>query len=231
MGPSDIRECTECGRRFPTRRGAPVLFPEGFDHPAGDVGAFRRGYHAILAHPSVYDRAQRYGGGRPIAAQVQKALADVGDATVLDLGAGTGMVGSVLPPEASYIWLDNDALKLDGFLAKGASGTAVLGDAAHLPFRDHSVDVVTMVEVSHHLDDEALDRCLIEAARVTRERFVLVDGLRSLRLRSRLLWALDLGRHPRTDTELRSALEGHFTVTRETRFRVNHDHIIYACAR
>ena len=87
-----------------------------------------------------------------------------------------------------------------------------------------------MVEVSHHLPDEALRACLSEVARVTRDRFVFVDALRGDRLRSNLMWELDLGRFPRSEDDLLAALEERFEIETIVRFRVNHDHLLCVCA-
>lgn len=224
--------CTMCGRTYRVRDDVPHLFPDNGLGAAGEAGYLRRLYHAALAHPRVYDRAQRYGGGVPIAGQVAEVLADASGKTVLDVGAGTGMVGDVLPADAVYVWLDNDPLKLSGFRRKRPGSTAVLADASQLPFRDDVADIVTMVEVSHHLSDHALEAFLSQAARVAKTRFVLVDGLRTPRLRSRALWALDLGRFPRTRTELEGALDAVFDIRNVIEFRVNHDHVIFdACPK
>ena len=204
----------------------PVL-DEGAAHAQSLIA---RVHYGILGHPRVYELHQAYGGGRPIAAKVEKHLMDLGDATVLDIGAGTGMVGGLLSPGARYVWLDNDRLKLRGFLAKRIKSYAVLGDAARLPFASEAADWSVMVEVSHHLPDGALQECLAEAARVTRDRFLFVDALRGPRLRSKLLWQLDLGRYPRSEDELLRALEGSFELEKVERFRVNHDHLLCVCA-
>jgi SAM-dependent methyltransferase len=185
--------------------------------------------YAILGNPRLYDFHQARCGGRPIAAQVEEKLGNVKDATLIDIGAGTGMVAGLLQPGMRYIWLDNDTLKLRGFLAKAIDCYAVLGDAVRLPFRDGAADWTVMVEVSHHLADNALLASLHEAARVTRHRFLFVDALRGRRLRSRLLWQLDLGRFPRTEDELVQALDTSFEVEAVERFRVNHDHLLCVC--
>ena len=140
------------------------------------------------------------------------------------------MVGGLVADETRYVWLDNDRLKLRGLLSKKLDCLAVLGDAARLPIASDAADWTVMVEVSHHLPDEALEACLREAARVTRDRFVFVDALRGSRLRSKLLWQLDLGRFPRTAEELMVALEKSFVLEDVERFRVNHDHLLCVCS-
>jgi SAM-dependent methyltransferase len=220
--------CTKSGHRFERHHAVPVLTADG----AADVrpSTLTRLQYAILGNPKLYDFHQKHGGGRPIAAQVATALGDVRNSTLLDVGAGTGMVAALVPPETRYVWLDNDRLKLRGFLSKSIDCVAVIGDAARLPFRDRTADVTVMVEVSHHLPNDVLLDCFREIARVTRERFVFVDALRGARLRSKLLWQLDLGRFPRTEAELVEALETSFDVRGIGRFRVNHDHVVCTCA-
>jgi uncharacterized protein YbaR (Trm112 family) len=219
--------CPRCGRVFALDQRVPILQDsEGAPHEPSTLG---RLHYAILGSPRVYEFHQAHFGGRPIAAQVKRQLEDVGAATLLDIGAGTGMVGGLIPPGARYVWFDNDRLKLRGLLSKRIDCYAVLGDAAQLPFGSDAADWTVMVEVSHHLDDGALKGCLEEAARVTRERFVFVDALRGSRLRSKLLWQLDLGRFPRSENELIGALEESFELEKVERFRVNHDHLLCVC--
>jgi hypothetical protein len=224
--PSELR-CAKCARTFALDDGVPILHSSGGSrHEASALGRLQ---YAILGDPRVYEFHQAYGGGRPIAAQVKRQLEDVGAATLLDIGAGTGMVGGLIPSETRYVWFDNDRLKLRGLLSKGIDCLAVLGDAARLPFDTDAADWTVMVEVSHHLQDGTLRASLEEAARVTRQRFVFVDALRGSTLRSKLLWQLDLGRFPRSEDELIGALETSFEVESVERFRVNHDHLLCVC--
>lgn len=218
--------CTRGGHEFGGRWNVPVLTT---DHRTDEPSLLARLQYAVLGSPRVYDFHQRHGGGRPIAARVAAALGDVGTSTLLDVGAGTGMVASLISGQTRYVWLDNDLLKLRGFLAKSVDSMAVLADAGRLPFGAETVDVTVMVEVSHHLPDDALKSCFDEIARVTRDRFVFVDGLRGTSLRSRILWQLDLGRFPRTERDVVAALGAAFEVIEVDRFRVNHDHIVCTC--
>jgi uncharacterized protein YbaR (Trm112 family) len=219
--------CMRCDRAFGFDHGVPVMDEtEGSPREPSTIG---RLHYALLGNPRVYEFHQAYGGGRPIASQVKRQLEDVGGATLLDIGAGTGMVGGLIPPGTRYVWFDNDRLKLRGLLSKSIDCCAVLGDAARLPFDTDAADLTVMVEVSHHLPDGALQASLEEAARVTRERFVFVDALRGSRLRSKLLWQLDLGRFPRSEDELVRALGRSFELEKVERFRVNHEHLLCVC--
>ena len=215
--------CVSCDRVYELRERVPALL--GTDEPVPPTTLARLQY-ALLGSPRVYDLQQKLGGADRIARHVEEALSALGAGTLLDVGAGTGMVAGLVSPGVRYVWFDNDALKLRGFLAKEAGSFAVLGDAARLPFPDRAVDWTVMVDVSHHLPDEALRACLREVARVTRHRFVFVDGILGERLRSSLLWKLDLGRFPRRADDLVAHLEAAFRLESVESFRVNHDHLL-----
>jgi SAM-dependent methyltransferase len=219
--------CSGCGSSFDFHEGVPALLDS--DRVGSHSSLMARAKYAVLGNPRLYDFHQAHGGGRPIAAHVARALHEAQGRTILDVGAGTGMVAGIAPADTRYIWLDNDTLKLRGFLSKSIDALAVLGDGTRLPFRDDASDTTVMVEVAHHLPDVSLRACFDEIARVTRHRFLFVDALRGARLRSRLLWQLDLGRFPRGEDELLSALGASFEIASVERFRVNHDHLLCLC--
>jgi SAM-dependent methyltransferase len=220
--------CSGCGRNFPVDRGVPIF--DDSERALEDQSVLGRLHYALLGDPRVYEFHHAYGGGRPVAAQVKRHLSGVTGATVVDVGAGTGVVGGLLSPGTRYVWLDNDRLKLRGLLSKRMTCFAVLGDAARLPFASKAADWTVMVEVSHHLPEGPLHEALDEAARITRDRFLFVDAVRGPRLRSRLLWQLDLGRFPRTDDELIRALEASFDLEKVEHFRVHHEYLLCICA-
>ena len=219
-------ECSECGKAYTFAHEVPVMTE---DQSSEGPSVLARLHYALLGNQRAYDLQQAVGGGRDIARNVQRKLHPERGQTLLDIGAGTGMAASLLPAHTTYIWCDNDKLKLRGFLSRGIDSMAVLGDAVRLPFRDGAADWTLMVDVSHHIPDGALDTCFSDIARVTSERFVFSDAVRSRRLRARILWQLDLGRYPRTEDELLAALDVDFTVDEIERFRINHDHIICVC--
>ena len=217
--------CRGCGRSFGFEGRVPVFLPGGV-RPDRRPTPLARLHSATLGNPWLYDLIQSHVGGRQIVTRVAKELDELRAATVLDVGAGTGMVSGLVPRDARYLWLDNDPLKLRGLLKRPIDCYAVLCDAARLPVADDAVDWTSMIAVSHHLPGPALDVCLGEIARVTRDRFVFVDALRGRRRRSRLLWQLDRGRFPRTEDELVSALSKRFELVRVEHFRVSHDYLL-----
>ena len=183
--------------------------------------------HRVAAHPLAYDWIQRGAGYAEVSSRVARCLPTETPATVLDVGAGTGNLRSVVRGGACYIWLDNDPVKLDGFLAKGSRSFAMLADAPHLAVRDRGVDYVVCVDVAHHLTDDQLAGMMREFARVVRRQVIFVDALkRPESAVSRVLWGLDRGSHPRTDTELLTALGRALRVERVARFTIFHSYVL-----
>jgi len=86
-----------------------------------------------------------------------------GAKNVLDVGCGTGMLGSLLRATEYYICLDLSRGMLNVFKRKNLTvlGDAVRADAGNLPFRDRSFDGVACITVLH----EAIN-AMMEIARV-----------------------------------------------------------------
>ena len=163
--------------------------------------------HRVAAYPLVYDWIQRGTGYAEVSSRVARCLPTGTPATVLDVGAGTGNLQSVVRGGACYIWLDNDPVKLDGFLAKGSHAFAMLADALRLAVRDRGVDYLVCVAVAHHLRDDQLAGMMREFARVVRRQVIFMDPVkRPDSVLSRFLWGLDRGSYPRTDAALLTAL-------------------------
>lgn len=222
---ADVR-CTSCSATFPIADGVPVLDDDAAPPEAeADPGPVARLLHRLADDPRVYDAIQRAVGYARVAARLRAELADT-KGVVLDVGAGTGAVEALLPPEATYVWFDYDVQKLRGYRGRNPGGLAVIGNARRLPFADGSVDVLVTVDVSHHLDDDGLRELLAEARRVTRGTMVFVDALRRDDLRSRLLWRYDAGAMPRDLSSLRDLVAESFVIDREQTFRVLHEYVL-----
>jgi len=108
----------------------------------------------------LYDRVMPPADGDSLAAGLGHATRPID--RLLDVGGGSGRAAAALTgPEITVV----DASL--GMLARarehrGLAGVA--GDAGRLPFRDGSVDAVTIVDAFHHLPDQAT--AIGEAARV-----------------------------------------------------------------
>ena len=216
--------CTVCARTFPVSDGAPVLLPgpTPAERARGLVG---RAVAAVVAVPAVYDLVQRLAGLEETHRRLRRMLEDGDGALVLDVGAGTGMLETILPPTARYLWLDSDLQKLAGFRARSAS-PAIVGNATTLPLADASVDWAISSGVAHHLDDAELERMLDELRRVTLTGVVFVDAVVSGAPASRLLWRYDRGRHPRTSDTLWQAVERRFDIVAAEEFRLLHRYLL-----
>jgi len=119
----------------------------------GDVGFFDR-----IA--PLYDLAMPPADGAALAAGLDHAARPI--ERLLDVGGGSGRAAAALTgPDITVV----DASV--GMLSRARRGRGLSGlaaDAGRLPFRDASVDAVTVVDAFHHLPDH--EAALAEAARV-----------------------------------------------------------------
>jgi SAM-dependent methyltransferase len=109
---------------------------------------------------------------------------------ILDVGAGTGLLGKKLTEWAlnqGWHWhftnLDNNPLALK----IGGMTDGVVGSALQLPFAEGSFDLVVASQMTHHLTDEQVVTHWREAWRVTRDAVFICDLHRNAGLYA-LLW-------------------------------------------
>jgi SAM-dependent methyltransferase len=109
---------------------------------------------------------------------------------ILDVGAGTGLLGKKLTAWAArqgWRWrftnLDANPLALK----IGNLPDCVVGSALQLPFADGSFDLVVASQMTHHLTDEQVVTHWREAWRVTRDAIFICDLHRNAMLYA-LLW-------------------------------------------
>ena len=185
--------------------------------------------HRLVARPAVYDLVQTIAG----AAAMRRRLAShvpglPSGATVIDLGAGTGLYRTIWPADCLYISLDLDPLKLKGFRARHPRDRVVVGDATRLPVGNASLDAIACTMMSHHLGDAELSRMLDEVGRVLKPEgiFLFADPVwHPSRLPGRLLWRYDRGAHPRRARELRPCIEARFRIDRWDEFAMLHRYV------
>jgi SAM-dependent methyltransferase len=123
---------------------------------------------------------------------------------ILDVGAGTGLLGKKLTEWAQrrgWQWrftnLDTNPLALK----IGNQPGCVVGSALKLPFADDSFDLVVASQMTHHLTDEEIVTHWREAWRVTRDAVFICDLHRNAGLYALLWLTLHLMRAERTVIE------------------------------
>jgi ubiquinone/menaquinone biosynthesis C-methylase UbiE len=180
--------------------------------------------------PALYDFAQALAGGRQLSTMLSRELSPLGpDGLALDVGGGTGMYRSLLPPSWHYSCLDLDPQKLEGFRRKYPDDQAIEASACNIPCPDGSFDVGLMVAVSHHLTDSEFDKALAETTRVLKPTgmFLFVDAVwQPANLRGRFLWSLDRGSFPKTASDLKTMVAKHFFLEHEESWKVHHEYLL-----
>jgi SAM-dependent methyltransferase len=97
-------------------------------------------------------------------------------ATVLDVGCGEGYVAAELSRSGAALTLVDIV-----DIRRVRAGEFRRFDGHHLPFRDHTFDLVMLNFVLHHVPDDRKIGLLREAARVSRDKpFILEDTPRNL---------------------------------------------------
>ena len=114
-----------------------------------------------------YDLVQLATGSKQVSRIFAAELKDVPmGAKILDVGGGTGLYRDLCPKTCSYLNLDLDWTKLQGFKRRHPADQAARGSGVHLPLADQSMDICLMIFVSHHLSADDLHAVLQETRRV-----------------------------------------------------------------
>jgi SAM-dependent methyltransferase len=125
-----------------------------------------------------------FGGRRAGLAAIDDLLTPGATLTLLDVGTGLGDIPAAIAARARECRATVFTLGLDeapdllGDAATRLSGVTC-GNARALPFRDHSIDVVTCSQLLHHFPDDELDVIVRELDRVARVRVIIADLRRS----------------------------------------------------
>jgi SAM-dependent methyltransferase len=179
---------------------------------------------SVLDNPYLYDVLQAAGAHHVTARLLEGVLSATAGQNVLDIGAGTGNLARVLPPDATYWALDNDPMKMERLQYKVPNAKCLLRSAMDTGMEEASVDWTVCVAVSHHLDDSQLAQVIAEMARITSRRVVFLDALWTGKWGlQRVLWRYDRGFYPRRLAVLLDALREHFDLERVERYKQLHD--------
>jgi len=187
--------------------------------------------HYLVAKPWIYDRVQTLAGAQIVDRHLAAALRPYlrPGMRVLDVGGGTGLARSLFPSDSTYVCLDNDQTKLQGFRKKNPGGLAVLSGATRMPIKRGSIDLVLCRFVSHHIPDELLPSLFKESTRTLNEqgRLVFVDAVWAPgRPIARLIWRYDRGSFPRTEAALITAISDESKIESWERFAVFHQYVL-----
>ncbi|MGH7585373.1 MAG: methyltransferase domain-containing protein [Gemmatimonadales bacterium] len=133
-------------------------------------------------------RSNRWFGGRSALrwalGRVLRPVAPGAELSLLDLGTGAGDLPRDLAVVARRhsVALRPVGLELNATAARIAAVAGVptiLGSAIALPVRDRSVDIVTISQLLHHLDEDRAVELLRAATRVARRAVIVADLERS----------------------------------------------------
>jgi ubiquinone/menaquinone biosynthesis C-methylase UbiE len=179
--------------------------------------------------PRLYDLVQVLLGQRTSLARLAPHFERLGGGAVIDVGGGTGLYGRHLPNGTRYICVDNDRQKLQR--ARATHSCCVQCDATRLALRSKSVDYGICIGVAHHLADDAWHEMLREIARVVRRRLIFVDPVIQRRLSiSDLLWRLDAGSYPRSESRLLEDLSAEFVCEQVESYHIHHRYLVCIAA-
>jgi SAM-dependent methyltransferase len=185
----------------------------------------------VAENPRVYECVQRLAGVRWVNQRVQRSLARIttdGGYSFLDLGGGTGKSEQLVPPGVTYLYLDIDLRRI-AIGRKHGHSRGMVGDATRVPIRDGAVDVVLCKFVAHHLTDEQVEDLLAECARILRPggALIFLDPVWApSRMLGRMLWRIDRGSHPRTESKIVDALARWVELESVERFAVFHRYVL-----
>jgi SAM-dependent methyltransferase len=196
------------------------------------------GAYSLLSRPRVYSGVQRLLGGSSVWPRI---VADhlrprPGD-RVLDLGCGTGELVEHLPA-VDYVGVELNPSYVDAARERyGDRGTFHALDVRDADFPEGSFDIVSVMALLHHLDDEGVASVLRVAATALADsgRMVALDAVFTddqSRL-ARWMIGMDRGANVR-GLEAYAALARPFfgrveAVVREDLMRIPYTHVILEC--
>lgn len=140
-----------------------------------------------------------------------------GDEVVLDIGGGTGNLGEYLSESCQVVYVLDES---KGMLSKVKANTKVvpvLGDALYTTFDSSSVDVVTIVDVLHHIENQP--RLIEEIYRILKEdgKLLILD-FEKRHIKTKILRAFEyilFGKlYFRTREEVINLIKDEFTITK-----------------
>jgi len=175
---------------------------------------FKSFFQRIAANPRIYNFIQKIVGVNYIQQRLKGCVKLIPyDATILDIGGGTGIHNLLFNHSQFYICGDIDPQKLYGYRSICPNGNALLVNGTILALGDQSVDCVLCTLVTHHLSIDQLQQMIEESHRILKPKgiFLLLDAVwNPQNTLGRLLWNYDPGSYPRSFYEIEYAIGNKF---------------------
>jgi SAM-dependent methyltransferase len=156
--------CTKCGAHYPVEGQIPLMFTattnDGFGHDL---------YHAQL-HGNFFERVFHGNRIKTLLRLITTELGLASGACALDVGCNTGpMLIPLRQRGYDVVGIDisaDDVQQAERYLCEHGlpSGRLSVGDGTQLPFRDHSFDLVLLIDILEHTDHP--ERIVSEARRL-----------------------------------------------------------------
>lgn len=149
--------------------------------------------------------------------EIKEMLDLRGDEIVLDIGGGTGKLAEYLGDHCKKAYVLDESLGMLSKVKEGKNIIPVLGDALDTDFDSESVDVITVSDVLHHIENQ--DKLIGEVHRLLKKggKLVVLDFERS-HFKTRILGMFEyilFGKlYYRTGEETLDLLKKKFTITK-----------------
>ena len=155
----------------------------------------------ITGYPFIYDLCQIVLEG-DYHEEISKTMGGDTEKSVLDIGCGTGYFSQF--HNGLYQGVDSDERYIQQAAVQYGSDKRIfkVGDARKLDFPDNYFNASMIINIIHHLDDDAIITMLEEAKRVTVGQIYIFDmSTEPVSFLTHLLLSLDNGKHMRNLNE------------------------------
>ncbi len=185
----------------------------------------------ILEIPFLYQLSQKVFGKPRGRNEMMKYLKHERNARILDIGCGTADIVNSCFLDANYIgfdmqrsYIENDRKKYKGhknirFYCENVNDSSILNNLSKQKY-----DLIIMLGVLHHLDDEECEKCLKSVSVLLKKggRFVSIDGLRwkGQSLIERKLMDYDRGQYVRYEEEYLKLIRKYIP---DAKYDIRHD--------
>lgn len=149
--------------------------------------------------------------------EIKEMLDLQGNETVLDIGGGTGKLAAYLSGHCKIVYVLDESQGMLSMVKEATNIIPVLGDALNTDFDGESIDVITVSDVLHHIENQ--DKLIEEIHRLLKKggKLVILDFERN-HIKTRILGMFEyilFGKlYYRTSEETMDLLKEKFTITK-----------------